>query len=131
MANVLCVSHEWNLGFEELRALSNAGFRLFPAPSGYDAVKQFASRDIDAVIVNRRLPDIEVTDLVDYFRHHSEGIPIVMVSNVMPLPSVPSNVDAVINKYSCAGLLVPTLELLLPGRPVRQVAIDDTLAEAA
>lgn len=131
MANVLCVSHEWNLGFEELRALSNAGFRVYPAPTGYDAVKQFASRDIDAVIVNRRLPDLEVADLVTYFRHHGEDIPIVMVSNVMPPSSVPAEVDSVISKYSCSGLLVPTLEMLLGGRKVKEVAADDSLAEAA
>ena len=131
MANLLCVSHEWNLGFEELRALSNAGFRVIPAPNGYDAVKQFASRDIDAVIVNRRLPDIELGDLVSYFRHHDDGIPIVMISTVMPPATVPPEVDAVINKYSCAALLVPTLEVLLRGRKLHEVSSDNSMAEAA
>lgn len=131
MTNVLCVSHEWNLGFDELRALSNAGFRVFPTPSGYDAVKQFASRDIDAVIVNRRLPDLDIADLVSYFRDHQKHIPIVMISNVMPAGAVPAEVDSVISKYSSAALLVPTLEMLLDGRKPKAIAADDTLAEAA
>ena len=131
MANLLCVSHEWNLGFEELRALSNAGFRVLPAPSGYEAVKQFASRAIDAVIVNHRLLDIDLGELVTYFRHHDDGIPIVMISAVMPPPAVPPEVDAVINKYSCAALLVPTLEVLLHGRQVKPAASDHSMAEAA
>ncbi len=131
MANLLCVSHEWNLGFEVLRELSNAGFRVFPAPSGYEAVKQFASRDIDAVIVNHRLPDIDLAELVTYFRHHEDGIPIVMISTIMPPPKVPQEVDAVINKYSCAALLVPTLEVLLHGRTFKPAAPRDSMAEAA
>ncbi len=131
MANLLCISHEWNLGFEELRELSNAGFRVFPTPSGYEAVKQFASRDIDAVIVNHRLPDIDLGELVCYLRHHDDSMPIVMISAVMPPPMGPPEVDAVINKYSCAALLVPTLEVLLHGRMLKPVASDDSMAEAA
>lgn len=122
MTNVLCISHEWNLGFAELRELSNAGFRVVPVPNGYEAVKQFAARDMEAIIVNRRVPDVELADLLSYFRHHKETIPIVMLSTVMPLPSVPSTVDAVIQKSSSAGLLVPTLELLLARRAPKPVA---------
>ena len=80
MANVLCASHEWNLGFEELRELSNAGFRVIPVSTGLDAIKQFAAREIDAIVLNQRLPDGPVSDLVSYFRHHDQGIPIVMLS---------------------------------------------------
>ena len=83
MANVLCVNDEWSLGFEELRALSHAGFRVIPVGTGYDAIKQFATREIDAILVNCTLPDIEVRDLVRYFRGHDESIPIVMLSPVM------------------------------------------------
>ncbi len=120
MASVLCVSHEWNLGFEELRALANGGFRVVSAPNGHEAIRHFATKAIDAVIVNRRLPDIEVADLVSYFRNHDEGIPIVMLSAVMPPESVPAKVDAVVHKYSSAALLVPTLELLLASRSAKQ-----------
>ncbi len=129
MANLLSVSHEWNLGFEELRELSNAGFRVIPATTGDDAVKRFAARDIDAVIVNHRLPDIELGELVSYFRHRDDGIPIVMLSAVMPPPAVPPEVDAVINKYSSAALLVPTLEVLLRGRKLKVAS--GGIAEAA
>jgi len=131
MTNVLCVSHEWNLGFEELRELSNAGFRVIPAATGYEAVKQYAARDIDAIIVNRRVPDIEIEDLVSFFRHHNESIPIVMLSSVMPLPSVPPAVDAVIQKSSSAGLLVPTLQLLLADRESKPVPETNGFAQAA
>ena len=132
MANVLCVSHEWSLGFEELRELSNAGFRVLPVGTGYDAIKQFAARDIDAVLVNRRLPDIEMHELVRYFRNHDESLPIVMLSLAMPVTMVPTEVDAVINKYSCAALLVPTLEVLLSGRRAEPVLGDDAfLSQAA
>jgi DNA-binding response OmpR family regulator len=131
MPNLLCVSHEWNLGFEELRALSSAGFRVIPSLNGFEAIKQFASREISAVIVNRRLPDIELCDLLAYFRHHEEDIPIVMLSAVMPLESVPTEVDAVIQKSSCAALVVPTLEVLRRDRRTRTAAARDGLVQAA
>ena len=129
MTNVLCISHEWNLGFEELRGLANAGFCVIPAPNGYEAVRQYASREIGAVIINRHLPDIEVADLLSYFRHHDETMPIVMLSAVMPLESVPAAVDAVIHKSSGADLLVPTLNVLIRGR--KQEDAGGRLAHAA
>ena len=131
MTNILCVSHEWNLGFDELREMSNAGYRVIPVPNGYEAVRQFAEREIAAIVVNRRLPDIEIADLISYFRHNKEEIPIVMLSAVMPLASVPSAVDAVIHKSSAAGLLVPTLQVLLAGRKPEPIAESDGLPQAA
>jgi len=119
MANVLCVSHEWNLGFEELRALADVGFRVIAAASGLEAVKQFAAREINAIVVNRRLPDIDVNELVSFFRHQDRGIPIVMLSTVMPMQSAPAMVDAVIHKHGCAALLPPTLQVLLASRSPR------------
>ena len=129
MANVLCISHEWNLGFEELRELANAGLRVIPSTSAFDAIKHFATRDIDAIIVNRCLPDIEVADLATFFRHHSESIPIIMLSNTMPVHNAPAEVDAVIGKHNCATLLVPTLEVLL--KSSAKTDDEDSLAQAA
>lgn len=129
MANVLCISHEWNLGFNELRELANAGLRVIPSTSAFDAIKQFATREVDAIILNRSLPDIEVADLVTFFRHHSEDIPIVMLSNTMPVKNAPAELDAVIGKHNCAALLVPTLEVLLKANA--KVDDEDWFAQAA
>ena len=129
MPNLLCVSHEWSLGFNELRELSNAGYYLIPAASGFDAIKQFATREIDAVLVNRRLPDIEVDDLATYFRLHHEDLPIVMISNSLPVPDAPASVDAIIQKHHCSSLLVPTLQVLLEQNS--EPAFAEGMAEAA
>ena len=130
MPNLLCVSHEWNLGFAELRELADAGFRVIPAATGFDAVKQFATAEIDAVVLNRRLPDIQVSDLSAYFRHHNPGVPIVLVSARMPVPDAPPSVDAVIGKSCCSGLLVATLQVLLRD-PSAEPQGDDAFAQAA
>jgi DNA-binding response OmpR family regulator len=131
MANVLCISHEWNLGFDELRELANAGLRVIPSTSAFDAIKQFATRDIDAIIVNRRLPDIEVADLITFFRHHAENIPIVMLSNSMPVQNAPAEVDALMGKHNCAALLVPTLEVLMKSTKKANENDEDWFAQAA
>lgn len=129
MPNLLCVSHEWSLGFNELRELSNAGFYLIPAANGFEAIKQFATRSIDAVLVNRRLPDIQVSDLLTYFRMHHEGLPIVMISNSLPVADAPASLDAIIQKHHCSTLLVPTLQVLL--EKTSDPAFEEGMAEAA
>ena len=130
MANLLCISHEWSLSLNEVRELSNAGFYLIPAADGFQAIKQFATRSIDAVIINRRLPDISVEDLATYFRRHHESLPIVMISNVMPVTAVPAAIDAVVQKHFCSTLLVPTLQLLLKKTDEAEMPLQG-MAEAA
>ncbi len=126
MANLLCISHEWSLGFEALRELADAGFRVISVSTGFDAIRQYAEREIDAIVVNRRLPDIELDELISFLRRHDEGLPVVMLSTVMPAPNIPAGVDAVIQKHGCAGLLVPTLEMLLAGRTPKPLAVEST-----
>lgn len=130
MPNLLCVSHEWSLSLKDVRELSDAGFYLIPASNGLEAVKHFSTRQIDAVIVNRRLADIGVDDLTTYFRHHNADMPIVMISSSMPLTDAPAAVDAVIHKHSSHDLLVPTLLSLLKDVP-EPVETQSVAAEAA
>ncbi|MGI9100909.1 MAG: response regulator [Terriglobales bacterium] len=113
MANLLCVSHEWHLGFEALRALVNSGFYIIPATNGYEALWKYGRSDVDALVVNRHLPDIDVLEFIHYLKHHNPDIPVVMISNENPLPKAPPEVDAVIGKHAAAELLAPTLEVLL------------------
>lgn len=126
MENLLVVSHEWNLGFEELRELANAAYQVIPAASGFDAVKIFATRPIAAVVVNRSLPDMDVADFAGYIHKHNESLPIVMLSAVMPVLEIPEGVDAVIAKHDCSTLLVPTLQLAS-----RRIGGDECLAQTA
>ena len=114
MPNLLCVSDEWSLGFKDLRALADMGFNVVTAANGYEAVQLFSFRDIDAVVVNRKLPDLGVGTLARFCKAHKPGIPVIMLANVMPSPQERINeVDAVIAKTHAGGLLAPTLELLL------------------
>jgi CheY-like chemotaxis protein len=131
MTNLLCVSDEWSLGFDELRELSNAGFRVIEAPTGFDAVKEFATQQVDAVVLNRRLPDISVREIAIYFRRHNVSTPIVMVSTIMPIPDAPATVDAVIHKNECAALLVPTLQVLMSARMKQPASGDESMVQAA
>lgn len=132
MANILCVSHEWNLGFDDIRQLASAGYRVFTAGTGYEAIGKFATREIDAVLVNRRLPDLPVEDLVNFVKHHAPEMPVIMLSASMPVADAPAAVDAIINKHACAPLLIPTLELLSPQQqPETRIAPDGASPLAA
>ena len=131
MANLLCVTHEWQLGFDAVRSLANAGFYLIPAANGYEGLQKFVLRDIDAVVINRRLPDISVEDFVRFARHHKPELPVVMVSAEMPLPQAPALVDAVIGKHSAAELLAPTLDVLMGRVTERSLPEEQVLPRAA
>jgi CheY-like chemotaxis protein len=113
MATVLCVSHEWNLNLDTVRALTDAGHSLLTAGNAYDAICKLTAQPVDAVIVNRRLPDLDVRAFVAYVKAHVPEMPVIMVTARMPLPGEkPEFVDAVIGKSHCVDLLVPTLEVL-------------------
>lgn len=114
MPNLLCVSDEWSLGFNDLRGLADMGFNVVTATNGYEAVQLFSFRTIDAVVVNRKLPDLGVGTLARFCKAHKPGIPVIMLANVMPPPEERINeIDAVIAKTHAGGLLAPTLELLM------------------
>ncbi len=131
MPNILCISHEWNLGFEALRNLADAGFVAYPAPTGIDALREFAARPISAILVNPTLPDIPVAELIDFFKSHDPNLAVIMISNSMPLAARPAGVDSVMSRHHAADLLVPTLQLLLPEQPCAAHASEEALPRAA
>ena len=129
MTRILCVSHEWNLGFDTLRSLTDANFHVTTASSGGEAIRHFTDGSYDAVIVNRRLPDMPLCDLLNCVKNHAADLPVIMISNVMPVPEKPERVNAVIGRHYAAELLVPMLVLLLPHHA--PAAADDTLLQSA
>lgn len=117
MATVLCVSYEWNLGFDEIRSLHEAGYLLVTAHSGLEALRTLASGRVDAVLLSRTLPDVEVSALVDYIREALPKLPIVLITEAIPNPrTAPKAIDCVLPKSYAAALLVPALDLLLQAR---------------
>lgn len=122
MLTVLCVSHEWNLGFGDLRALANDGFSVLTASDGYDALHIFASQQIDALVVSRNLPDIPVDELARYVKLHQPGMPVVMLAPVLPAPDErPREIDATVAKTRARSQLAPTLRRLLRSGKMRDV----------
>lgn len=129
MATVLCVSYEWNLGFPELRALHQAGYVLVSAHSGIDALKSLAANAVDAVLVSRTLPDVEVSALVEYIREARPKLPVMMITDAIPNPkTAPKAIDCVLPKSYAAALLVPALSLLLQVRGEHHGAVIPEMA---
>ncbi|HEU5453260.1 MAG TPA: hypothetical protein VFU76_14795 [Terriglobales bacterium] len=117
MATVLCASYEWNLGFDELRSLHEAGHVLITVHDGLEALRTLAGGNVDAVLVSRTLPDVEVSALVDYIREARPKLPIILITEAIPNPkTAPKAIDCVLPKSYTAALLVPALDLLLQAR---------------
>lgn len=123
MATVLCVSYEWNLGFGEIRSLHEAGYLLVTVHNGLEAVRALASDNVDAVLVSRTLPDVEVGALADYIREARPKLPIIMIAEAIPNPqTAPKAIDCVLPKSYAAAMLAPALDLLLQTRNERRAA---------
>ena len=114
MRTVLCVSHEWNLRFADLRALADAGFSIATATSGRAALKLISQREITAVLLNRRLPDMDVQEFARQIKAREPMMPVIMLSPRMHAADEAGNcIDAVMSCHLTHGLLVPTLQVLL------------------
>jgi len=131
MRTVLCVSDEWSLRFDDLRALADSGFTVVTATTGNQALKRFSAGNVDAVLVNRRLGDMDVDDFAWQLKSQCPYLPVIMLSREMPKSGQTSNcIDAVLACNLTTGLLVPTIEVLLT-TPNWQEAAGDTVPLAA
>ena len=132
MPTILCVSDEWSLRFEDLRALDESGFTVVTATSAGEALERFSSGEVEAVLVNRSLPDMNADDLAWQLKAKSPDLPIIMLSRQMPKAGETSNcIDAVLACNLTTGLLVPTIEVLLSTAEWREEVASDTVPLAA
>jgi len=131
MRTILCVSDEWSLRFDDLRALADSGFTVVTATSGREALKQLSTGEVNAVLVNRSLPDMNVDDFAWQLKAECPELPVIMLSRQMPRAGETSNcIDAVLACNLTTGLLVPTIEVLLSTAGWNEAA-SDTIPMAA
>jgi two-component system, NtrC family, response regulator HydG len=79
---LILVADEAPATFEALRReLVAAGYRVFAAPSGPDAVRALASSRVDLVIANVRLPGAEDLELVRHVRENLDDTEVIAMTN--------------------------------------------------
>jgi DNA-binding response OmpR family regulator len=61
--------------------LGSAGYHIIPAPSGADGLARARAESIDAVLLDRRLPDKDGVEICRQLRQHLDTqVPIIMMT---------------------------------------------------
>jgi DNA-binding NtrC family response regulator len=72
---------------ESLRMVLQDGYDLYTAETGKEALRIFASRSIDIVLLDIMLPDIDGRHLIPDFKKIDDSVDIIMVTAVKDLQS--------------------------------------------
>lgn len=93
--------------------LSASGYTVLEAASGQEALALFATHTIDAVLLDRRLPDMDGIDIARTMRNES-SVPIILVTADHD-PSLDAQAHA-------AGINAIITKPFLPDRLLAQIA---------
>jgi CheY-like chemotaxis protein len=111
---VLCVDDEV-VGLRVRKILlERAGYQVLTAADGYSGLEIFASQPIDAVVLDYSMPGMHGGEVAQKMRQTKPGIPILLLSAYVGLPSeVSSLVDVYMTKGEGAPVLLEKLGNLL------------------
>jgi len=82
---LLCVDDEANGLFLRKRVLEKAGYSVFTASCGEEAIKIYESQHIDAIILDYLMPGMNGLKVAAKLKDLGATIPIIMLSAVSPI----------------------------------------------
>ena len=89
------------------------GYKCLTAPNADDAMRIFAEKPVDVVLMDYGLPDHDGGRLAATFKAQAKHIPIVMISGAGDLQEKPLDVDILFAKPTDPALLLKTIRDLL------------------
>ena len=113
-AVILCVDDELNgLKLRQI-ILESSGYRALIAPSGAEALKIFADKSIDLVVLDYLMPEMKGDAVAERMREMKPHVPIIMLSAYYDLPpKVDLLVDAKLVKGESTQNLLDTVSRML------------------
>jgi CheY-like chemotaxis protein len=101
---VLCVDDEPNVLTTHKLILESAGYSVLTAATGKEGVAIFASHNVDAVLLDYRLPDVDGGAVAAQMKRNKPAIPLLMLS---AQPSAPENAAGWIDSFIIKGEATP------------------------
>lgn len=94
--------------------LEKNGYEVLEANGSDEALKLFASRDVDAVVVDYQMPGMSGDLIAEKMKRMNSHIPIMMLSAYGPLPKNKLRaVDSFLTKSQPSSLLLSKLQGML------------------
>jgi CheY-like chemotaxis protein len=111
---ILCVDDEESGLFLRKLLLESAGFSVLTASNGKDGLAVFASRSIDAVIVDYSMPEMDGGVFSGIIKQLRPQTPVIMLT-AYPLvsPEAQNVIDAMVQKGEDPSVLLNKLESLI------------------
>ena len=78
--NILVVDDEINIRRGLAMGLEDEGYNVYEAGDGVDALKQIASKDVDLVITDLKMPEMTGDELLKSITANYKNIPVIVLT---------------------------------------------------
>lgn len=113
-ATILCIDDHWHGLIGRKMLLEKNGYEVLEASGSAEALKLFASRDVDAVVVDYQMPGMSGDMIAEKMKRMNSHVPIMMLSAYGPLPKNKLRaVDSFLTKSQPPSMLLSTLQFML------------------
>ena len=113
---ILCVAGEQNGLMVRRAILSIAGYEVFTAADGDEALTTLCDSHVDLVITEHFLPDCTGAQVAAKMKRLKPEVPIVLLTGALELPPRSDNVDLVLPKCLDPTEFLAALAGLIPKR---------------
>lgn len=104
----------------QLRSLQENGYELLTATNGHEGLRLFASRPVDAIVLEYHLGLLDGSVIAAEIKHLRPELPIVMMSDDLELPDgALDSIDALVTRSDGAHFLWATLHFILNTKPAQ------------
>jgi DNA-binding response OmpR family regulator len=102
----------------QLDWLQENGYELLTATNGHDGLRLFASRPVDAIVMEYYLGLLDGATVAAEMKRVRPGVPIVMLTEHLELPDgALKSVDALVVKSDGPHFLLATVHFVLTAKP--------------
>lgn len=110
---VLCVDDQASALFIRKTLLERSGYVVVSASNAAEALKIFASREIDLVVSDHLLPGVPGTEMARQMKLAKPGVPILLLSGLAEPPAGTEHTDKFLEKTEGPEALLQTVAELL------------------
>ncbi len=116
-ATILCIDDHWSGLIGRKMLLEQSGYEVLEAIDGTEGLRLFASRPVDAVVLDYQMPGMNGDQVAAKMKRLKSTVPIMLLSAYGPLPkSKLRSVDTFVSKSQPPDTLLSALHDLLDNR---------------
>ena len=104
----------------QLSSLQENGYELLTATTGYEGLRLFATRPVDAIVLEYHLGLLDGSVVAAQIKQLRPELPIVMLADDLELPDGALNsIDALVTRSDGAHFLWATVHFVLNAKPAQ------------